>query len=158
MINYVINSIFNINFYKALQVTGSILLLIHCIPFSRKSILKSFFGNNFSSMDGNSKAIIYNKASFKNHCESIIISLISVIYIVCGFIIEYFTLDNEKQYYVFILWLFVLIIFTKLLTKVLIKIMKRFNLDVTYQELEKYNLKTNIQSISTEDIENVLKK
>ena len=143
----------------SLQLGGAI-LGISSISTKRESVLRKFFKNRFSTMDGNTKEIYYDEDVYIDTWKSTYDNKFAFIYLTVGYCLSPLSEINKNINRIVILLLIVsvtivLIIIEKTILKAFLnteKIKKR----VTISELEQYNLDIDMKSISDEEIKKCL--
>ena len=142
-------------FSISLQVAGALLLVLFSISTNRKDVIKRFIGKRFVVQSG--KEIDYNHEEFINEYRNSYLNKLAFIYISIGYLIGIFADTNEQYLYlifIFIILLtgFIMLLSVGVITKY-VKCKKTINSKITSEELLKYNLEPNLQTITKEDID-----
>lgn len=141
----------------AMQVAGAILLLVFSIPTSRKKVVKAFFNNSFSLGDSEKNKLIYNHSEFKNHYKSMILSLLSALYIILGYFISIFIDKSNKSFCndsIMIMLLIITFIFIGyVLASLIANLSHVVNRKVTAEELRKYGIEPNMKTTTISEID-----
>lgn len=143
----------------ALQLSGSV-LGIGTFGLTRKHAIKEFrVISTYMRKNGDSKKINYSKKAFLKNWEKMYERLVVFGYLSVGYLL---TPIAEKSFSSIITLLFVvllsifLVIIGKLIPSFTIKHLKTSKARITYEELTQLGLEVDMESLPSDEIENIL--
>lgn len=149
----------------SLQISGALLLTVFLISTKRDKVIERFAGKGIITKDNNLNKLNYNREKFRDSFKEAYLNKLAFVFIVIGYILGIFgKVDNAEKVMVpieFIVTILVCIstfIFMGLaysIVKIIVENSKKVNKEITPEELEKLGIKSDIENISNESIDNL---
>ncbi len=142
------------------QVAGAVQLLVSFVSTKRDNIIKHFAGKGFISRDGNTKKVLYDKASFLAEFKTAWLSKIAFVLIVIGYLIGIWgSVEDDKKLFAFILIMLItalLLFISHSAIDFYVRKSKQINAEITSDELDRLKIEPSIETISDTEIDDLI--
>ncbi|MEG0660652.1 MULTISPECIES: hypothetical protein [Anaerorhabdus] len=145
----------------SLQITGA--LLVADISFNslkRENVLKKFLKTNIVTFDSFKNKLIYDREAFKEFVMNKALLFISLIFIISGFMLGIFYLNDGLYLFVKTILVILITVFLIFIAKMIVGLIlskTKICKELTIEELDRYNLPVHGRTISIEEIEEIFK-
>lgn len=146
------------------QLAGALILLIYGLSTKRENLVRNFARGTLIKRDGTTKKIHHKQDKFQESCKEVYLNKAAFIFLAVGYGTGIFgkgpSLFREKIILAGLVIIATILIIgiTKVTVEKIIKSSQKTNDPITDEELKKLRIKADLESISNEDIDRIMKQ
>ena len=145
----------------SLQVAGALLLIMFALSTKRTRIIRSFGKSNVILKDGNTQELSYDHDSFVEVYRTAYCSKISVIYILCGYLIGVLGEIGDSNKLSIATSILILALFFLGVARIVVHLLlnqAKVKTPLTYKELEEAGIDSTLNTISYDEIDAIVEQ